>query len=226
MNRLKEVAVRLCVMLVGLTIAHMGVALFLLANMGTDSFNVLVQGTFRLVQRITGWGFLTHGRVHIVMSLILVLINLILDRPQVRSGTIVCMIFGGPIIDMHTLWLEPLLGGMTDIVPRLLILVLGCFFLGYGTSIVINSRAGTGPNVLLAVVLSEKLKARYSIVRMSEELCFVIVGALLGGIFGVGTLICAFLVGPVTGYYLPKNKKLAARMLLIGGVVESEDSKT
>ena len=37
---------------------------------------------------------------------------------------------------------------------------------------------------------------------------FVIVGALLGGIWGIGTFICAALVGPVAGFFLSYSKKM------------------
>ena len=38
----------LLILLAGLTIAHLGVTLFLQANMGTDTFTVLIQGTLSL----------------------------------------------------------------------------------------------------------------------------------------------------------------------------------
>ena len=34
-------------LLVGLCIAHLGVTLFLLSNLGSDPFNVMIQGLFR-----------------------------------------------------------------------------------------------------------------------------------------------------------------------------------
>ena len=38
---------RVIFLLVGLTIAHLGVTLFLQADLGSDPFNVLIQGIFR-----------------------------------------------------------------------------------------------------------------------------------------------------------------------------------
>mgnify|MGYP007025246011 CR=1 FL=1 len=40
-------AVRIVLLLAGLTIAHLGVALFLRSDLGSDPFNVLVQGLYR-----------------------------------------------------------------------------------------------------------------------------------------------------------------------------------
>ena len=44
---IRETGLRIVLLLVGLTIAHLGVTLFLLANLGSDPFNVLVQGVYR-----------------------------------------------------------------------------------------------------------------------------------------------------------------------------------
>ena len=40
----REMAVRVVLLLVGLWIAHLGVTLFLQTNLGSDPFNVFVQG--------------------------------------------------------------------------------------------------------------------------------------------------------------------------------------
>ena len=56
----KEWLVRVVILMIGLTIAHLGVTLFLLTELGTDPFNVLIQGLFRTFSALTGWTFLTH----------------------------------------------------------------------------------------------------------------------------------------------------------------------
>ncbi len=67
----------------------------------------------------------------------------------------------------------------------ILMLVLGCVILAFGMTIVIKSEAGTGPNDLVAVVLSEKTGRRFSIVRL-------IVDALLLLFRQKCALSCAF----------------------------------
>lgn len=218
MKNLKETLLRLLILLVGLTIAHLGVTLFLLSDLGADPFNVLVQGLFRLSESALGWSVLSHGRVHIAVCLLIILLLLIVDRSYVRLGTLVCMALGGPIIDMFSLLLSPLFALMSSPVPRYLMLALGCVILAFGMTMVIRSEAGTGPNDLVAVVLSDKLKKKFSILRVIVDFSFVLIGALLGGIFGPGTLICAFLVGPVAGVFMPVNAKLVSRILRRCGV--------
>ena len=209
---LKEYIVRAVILLIGLAIAHLGVTLFLLSDLGSDPFNVLVQGIFRTLQRITGWGFLTHGRVHIAISLLIIFVLLIVDRSYVKLGTVLCMVCGGPIIDAYSLLLGPAFAGLESMPVRIALLALGCVILAYGMTVVIKSDAGTGPNDLVAVVLSDKIKKPFSIVRILVDVCFVVAGWLLGGVFGVGTVICALLVGPVAGLFLPVNGRLVDRI--------------
>lgn len=218
MKNFKELILRLAILLLGLTIAHLGVTMFLLANMGADPFNVLVQGLFQTLQTVTGWGFLTHGRVHIAVCFVIILVLLLTDRSYVKLGTVVCMVFGGPIIDLFSLLLSPLFAAVESYALMLALLALGCVILAYGMTIVIKSQAGTGPNDLVAVVISDKLEKKFSIVRVIVDFSFVLAGFLMGGVFGVGTLVCAFLVGPVAGFFLPVNERLVSRLLGAAGL--------
>ena len=80
--------------------------------------------------------------------------------------------------------------------------------LAFGMTIVIRSEAGTGPNDLVAVVLSEKLKKPFGPVRVAVDLLFALAGWLLGGTVGIGTLICAFVVGPAAQLFMPFSRRL------------------
>lgn len=203
-----EKIIRCIILLVGLVIAHFGVTLYLLVNLGADPFNVLVQGIFRTVSSIESFNWITHGNVHIAMCLLIIAILLVLERSYVKIGTVLCMVFGGPIIDFFTMIIGPFFQGNRPLWLNILVEVLACVILAIGMSIVIKSDAGTGPNDLVAIVISDKTKFRFSIVRVCTDISFVIIGALLGGIWGIGTFICAGLVGPVAGFFLPYSEKL------------------
>ena len=207
-----EWAVRIVILLVGLCIAHLGVTLFLLSDLGSDPFNVFVQGLFRTGERLTHWPFLTHGRTHVAVSLLIVLVLLAVDRSYIKIGTALCMLFGGPIIDFFTRILSPLFtsAGMG---LRVIMLVLGCVILAYGMTIVIRSDAGTGPNDLVALVISDKTRFRFSVTRVAVDALFALSGFLLGGTVGLGTLVCMFLVGPVAGVFLPVNGRIIGRIV-------------
>lgn len=212
-QHIKELIVRVIILFVGLTIAHLGVTLFLLANMGSDPYNVLIQGLFRTEQRLMNISWLTHGRVHVVISFLIIIVLFFVDKSYLKIGTIICMTCGGPIIDFFLILLEPLFEAFPVLWFKIPMLAAGCIILAYGMTIVIKSNAGTGPNDLVSVVLSDKTHWKFTFVRIGTDAAFVILGFILGGSFGVGTIICTFLVSPVAGFFLPRNERIIEKIV-------------
>lgn len=208
----RELAVRVVLLLAGLCVAHLGVTLFLQSDLGSDPFNVFVQGLFRGIPW-PAFAAMTHGRTHLLVSLVILLVLLAVDRSYVGIGTVLCMAMGGPIIDVYTLWLSPVIHGGLPLPLRLALLVAGCVILAFGMTIVIRSQAGTGPNDLVAVVLSDKLRKPFGPVRIGVDLTFALVGLALGGVVGLGTVICAFLVGPAAQLFFPISQRLCEAAL-------------
>ena len=202
---LKETCVRLLILLIGLTIAHLGVTLFLLADLGSDPFNVLVQGIFRTLQNVLR--FLTHGTVHMVLCFLIMAILLFVDKTYIKIGTIVCMFCGGPIIDFFTWLLQGFFNSGNPMVVRILTLAAGCVILSFGMTIVMKSDAGVGPNDLVAISISDKLHQPFGRTRIIVDITFVVLGFFLGGAIGIGTIICACLVGPVAEIFLPIQER-------------------
>lgn len=205
-------AVRVVLLLIGLWIAHLGVTLFLQTNLGSDPFNVFVQGLFRAIPW-PEWAGMTHGRVHLLVSLLIMVVLLVVDRSYVGIGTVLCMALGGPIIDVYTLWLSPFLNETLPLAVRVPMLAVGCVILAFGMTIVIRSQVGTGPNDLVAVVLSDKSGKPFGPVRIGVDLTFALVGFALGGVVGIGTIICAFLVGPAAQLFFPVSEKICVCVL-------------
>ena len=208
---LKEITLRLVLLFTGLVIAHLLVTLFLLTELGADPFNVFVQGIFRTLRNFLG--MLTHGYTHVSICIIIILLLLIIDKSYIKIGTVVCMVFGGPIIDFFTRILNTFIHAGNPFALRIATLAAGCVILAFGMTIVIKSDAGTGPNDLVAIVISDKLSKPFGRVRIIVDFCFVAIGFLLGGAVGIGTIISAFLVGPIAGVFLPYSEKIVDRVI-------------
>lgn len=206
---MKETFIRILILFAGLVVAHLGVSLFLLADLGSDPFNVMIQGLSRTIDV----GFLSHGNTHMAVSILIILILLAIDRSYVKIGTLICMFCGGPIIDLFNLMLGDVITSESHMAVRIICNALGCIILASGMSVVIKSDAGTGPNDLVGVVISDKTHRKFSIVRMCVDGCFLFCGWLLGGAVGIGTVICLFLVGPVAGFFLPRSERMVAKVL-------------
>ena len=186
----REWLLRLCFLTLGLIIAHLGVTLFLISSLGTDTFTVFAAG----VSHITG---ISVGLCHSGIQCVLI-----------------CCLLGGPIIDAFNWLLGRFVNADSPFVLRLAVMALGCVILAIGMALVIVSDAGTGPNDLVAVILTDKLKKfQFRTVRICCDLFFIIVGWLLGGTVGIGTVTAAFLVGPVAQVFLPVHRRNIERVL-------------
>ena len=199
---IKDWAVALIVLLIGLTVAHLGVTLFLLSALGTDTFTVFIQG----LSVVFG---LTVGTVHVIVLCILMVVMLLTTKGYVKPGTVVCAFCGGPIIDFFTWLFGGYINGDSSMILRVASMLIGCVILAAGMSIVINSNAGTGPNDLVAVILSDKIeKVEFRWVRVGCDLFFVVLGFFLGGTVGVGTIVRYVLQGRWYSSGFPLQKSL------------------
>ena len=203
---LKDWVIGLVVLFVGLTIAHLGISLFLLTALGSDPFTVLVQGISTAVG-------ISIGTCHVIALVLLMVVMLITTKGYIKPGSVVCAFCGGWIIDLF-LWLfADLVNENSHMALRLAVLVVGCVVLSFGMSIVIKSNSGTGPNDLIAIILTDKIKKfPFARVRMTCDALFTLAGFLMGGVFGVGTLVAVFLIGPVVQFFLPRTEKLIAKL--------------
>lgn len=195
------------VLLVGLTIAHLGVTLFLLPALGTDTFTVFVQGLSRQIG-------LTVGTTHVIVLTVIMVLMLFTTKGYIKPGTVVCAFCGGPIIDFFTWLLGSFINENSVIGIKIVSVLLGCVILALGMSVVINSNAGTGPNDLVAIVLSDKIKKiQFRWVRVLCDVFFVVLGFVLGGTVGIGTIVAVFLTGPLVQFWLPKTKTICDRIV-------------
>lgn len=204
---LMDWAKALLVLFIGLAIAHLGVTFFLLSELGTDTFTVFIQGLSRITR-------MTVGTVHVIVLCALMAAMALTTRGYIKPGTIVCAFCGGPIIDFFTWMFGGLINGSAPMAVRVAGMVAGCVILSAGMSVVINSNAGTGPNDLVAIILSDKLKrVQFRWVRVGCDLFFVALGFFLGGTVGVGTIVAVCLTGPLVQFWLPRSKNLVRAFL-------------
>lgn len=195
----------LLTLLIGLTIAHLGVTLFLLSSLGSDAFTIFVEGLSGLIG-------ISIGTCHACICVVLMVVMALFTRGYVKPGTILCAFLGGWIIDLFMLLLGGVIHAESHIALRIGAMVLGCGILSFGMSLVIKSNSGTGPNDLVAIILSDKINKRWKVafrwVRIAVDLLFILLGFFLGGTLGVGTIAAAVLIGPIVQLCLPVSQKL------------------
>lgn len=100
---------------------------------------------------------------------------------------------------------------------RLGTLGLGLVLVGVGVALTISAEVGVAPYDVLTTGLVELTGIDISVAAMLLPLGFVVIGLLLGGPPGPGTVLAVLLVGPILGVVLdalPAHESMAPRLLL------------
>ena len=86
---------------------------------------------------------------------------------------------------------------------RAALLVGGIVLNGLAGALYIGSQFGPGPRDGLMTGLVRRTGRSFRLVRTSIEVTVLVVGWLLGGVVGLGTVLYAVLIGPVVQLFLP-----------------------
>lgn len=182
---------RIIQLLLGLFLYGIGIALMVRAGIGVAPWDVLTQG----ISLRTGipFGIVTN----IVGGLVLLLWIPIRERPGL--GTVGNVLLVGTSAQL----------GLNVIPQQVVPLLQGAVFAGglavvaLATGLYIGARLGPGPRDGLMTGLHRRTGWRIWIVRTGIEVIVLIAGVLLGGQFGIGTILFALLIGPMVGVTLP-----------------------
>jgi uncharacterized membrane protein YczE len=186
-DRPVERAVRL---LAGLVLFGLSMALLVESEAGLDPWNVFHQGVTKHVD-------LTIGQVTVLSSLALLALWVPLrQRPGV--GTIANALVVGPVFDLGIAVL-PAAHGAPAQATAMVAAILGA---AVATGLYVGAGWGPGPRDGLMTGLAAR-GIPVGAARAGIELTVLVVGWLLGGSVGIGTVAFALAIGPLVHRTLP-----------------------
>ncbi|HHL1871875.1 TPA: YitT family protein [Klebsiella pneumoniae] len=182
---------RLLQLYIGLVLYGVSTALFVHANLGADPWDVFHLG----VAKQLGISF---GTV-IILTGAAVLLLWIPIRQMPGLGTVSNVIVLGLAADATLAVLPPL----ESMVARSALLVGAIVLNAIATGMYIGAGFGPGPRDGLMTGLHARTGWSLRGIRTAIELSVLLIGWLLGGKFGVGTVIYALSIGPLIQLCLP-----------------------
>jgi len=157
----------------------------LYADLGMAPWGVLQVG-------LTKYTSLSFGQVSQVVGLAVLVLGWLLGFPP-GFGTVMNMYFVGYFMDVIMAWgLVPMPRSLPG---QLALLMGGIIVLGAASYTYLNPKLGAGPRDGLMMGLVQRLGRSVYQVRGAIEVTVLVLGYLLGGPVGVGTLITAFTTG-------------------------------
>ncbi|HEX5533006.1 MAG TPA: hypothetical protein VFX33_04620 [Actinomycetales bacterium] len=183
---------RLVQLYAGLVIFGVSMGMVVRSALGNIPWDVLHQG----LSQVTGLPF---GTVAVIVSLLVLLLWVPLrERPGL--GTISNALVIGPCAEI-TLHLVP---EHLPLWSRVVLFVGGVLLNAVATAAYIGARFGPGPRDGLMTGLVTRTGGSVRLVRTGIEVVVVLIGWLLGGTFGVGTVLFALVIGPLIHVLLPR----------------------
>ncbi len=188
---------RSAVMLLGIVLLSFGIALFKLSRMGNDPSTAQVIA-------IADRAGVDFSVMMLAANCVWFLAELIWGRHMIGVGSFVNWAGVGPLASMFVRELEPLLQteepGTLGV--RLALMAAGVLIVSLGASMYQKADVGIAPYDSLALILDERLaKIPYFWCRIFTDGICALVAWALGGIVGLGTLVCALGLGPFIAFF-------------------------
>ncbi|TWG97367.1 putative membrane protein YczE [Nocardioides sp. J9] len=182
---------RLVHLYLGLWLYGVSLALMVLGDIGLAPWDVLHSG---FIQHVP----ITLGQAVVLFSFV-VLVLWIPLREKPGLGTISNAFVVGLSADATLAVLDAPAG----LAPRIVLMVGGIVLCGLATALYIGAQLGRGPRDGLMTGLARRTGLSLRLVRTGIEVSVVVVGLVLGGTLGLGTVAYALLIGPIAQWMMP-----------------------
>ncbi len=169
----------------GLTLFGLGEALLIVSNLGVTPWTVFAEGVAKNFD-------ISIGLATFLVS-ISILILWIPLKQKIGIGTISNAIIIAFTIDLFV-YLLPI---STNTFLSIVQMIIGILLVGIGSGIYLITNLGPGTRDGLMKGISENFQKPIYLIRLSIEIVVVILGWILGGTVGLGTLMFAVLIGPI-----------------------------
>ena len=173
---------------VSLFVNGLGVYLTIHADIGAAPWDVLNLGLSKTLHII-------YGSASIAVSLTILIIDILL-RENIGIAMFIDAVTVGKAVDFFE-WLD-IVPVPKTLVGSIVMILIGLVIIGYTQMLYMKAALGCGPRDTLLVGLTRRVpKIPIGAVSIGLLSTATLVGWLLGGPVGIGTILCAFASGPI-----------------------------
>lgn len=188
---------KIVIIIVGSVIAAYGITLALYAGFGGATLAVLWQGISKTFH-------ISIGMASLVVAVGMILFALIYDKSQIHIGTVLYQIVYSLCVDLlatcHVyskyMWIN------------VFIMLAGVILFAVGTGLYASVSLGRGSYEAVTFALAEKNNWQVRGVRIILDIIMVVIGVLLGGKFGVCTIVTVIISGPIIQFVNGKSRQI------------------
>lgn len=196
---------RILMSLSGVLIGAVSVGIFKVAALGVDPFQSLMSG-------LDKWIPISFGTLYVIVNLVLLVFSLLVDRSKIGLATFINLFLLGYVTEFSYAFFQTLLPD-PSLPVRVICMLIGAVVMCFGSALYMTADLGVSTYDAIAIALAYKWKlAPFRFCRICTDLICVLLGCgiflLAGGewanvqaVAGVGTILCAFGMGPLIEYF-------------------------
>lgn len=179
---------------VGVMFCAIGTTFLRAGNVGVDPYTAMNMG---LAQHL-GIGL---GNITLISNILFFILIFFLNKKQFGIGTFINMILLGYEVQWFTALYHEWFGSSSSLLVIVANTMIGLLVLSLGASLYMAPEIGVAPYDAFAPIFSAKLHKPYQVIRVMQDVFFMIAAVLVGGPVGFATFIVAFFMGPLITWW-------------------------
>lgn len=172
----------------------MAVSLFLLTGFGLDSISVFAAGIAHVFH-------ITVGMASLGFYFAVILAVFFLDRHYISVATLLSFVIVGPSIDLFTKLFRYVVTPESGFLIRILFFIIAYLCLSFAIALYLSANLGIAAPDMVPVIVSDRTRLQFRWCKVAFDITVIVIGILLGGSFGAGTIILGFIMGPTIQYF-------------------------
>ncbi|MBR1859386.1 MAG: Tat pathway signal sequence [Selenomonadaceae bacterium] len=191
---MSEKKLRIIMALVGVILTGVCVGIFQTVLLGADPFTCFVTGIANIFNS-------TYSTWYVIIIGLLLVVVFILQRRYIGIATIINL-FGIGFMADFTHWIMSNLIVNPSMTFRLILLIVNIIILSAAASLYFTADLGVSAYDAIALMAANDYKvAAFRVCRITTDLICVIVGWIYAADIGLGTVITAFMMGPIIQWF-------------------------
>ncbi|MDD2970909.1 MAG: hypothetical protein PHE02_02105 [Lachnospiraceae bacterium] len=181
-------------MLLGNMILGLGIAIFKFSNLGNDPFSAMMMG---LADKTP----LEYAALTAILNTFLFIIEFIWGKQLIGLGTLINWFFLAYFATFFYDTMTFLLPNPSHFFIQILYLIIGIPIISFGVSLYQASDSGIAPYDSISLIMDAHMPIPYFWCRLFTDFLCAFLCFLSGGLLGIGTLTCAFCLGPFISFF-------------------------
>lgn len=173
---------------VAINLTGMAVAIFIYANLGSDTITVFIDGLARILN-------ISLGSASRLYNIVMIILALMVARKDIGWCTIVYAFTVGFAIDFYADIFTVFHITSAGILGKLIWIVIAQFFYGVTYALLIKYRQGMNQVDAITYYVCDKFHIKYVVARTIMDVLLLAIGWLMGGVVGIGSIIAMATTG-------------------------------